>query len=92
MKRSLSDTAQTAVDGVTTITQSVSGTDSIQAVPFNIGMILAENEGKKLAYKIAKGEDILAEKEQKRVNERMAQSKYRFVDTRNISCYRQHGR
>ena len=80
VKRSLSDTAQTAVDGVTTITQSVSGTDSIQAVPFNIGMILAENEGKKLAYKIAKGEDILAEKEQARVNERMAQSKYRFVE------------
>ena len=37
--------------------------DSVQAVPFNIGMILAENEGKKLAYKIAKGEDILAEKD-----------------------------
>ncbi|MBP3267501.1 MAG: hypothetical protein J6M07_04160, partial [Ruminococcus sp.] len=80
VKRSFSDTAQAAVDGATTITQSVSGTDSIQTVPYNIGMILAENEGKKLAYKIAKGEDILAEKEQARVNERMAQSKYRFVE------------
>ncbi|MBO6308726.1 MAG: hypothetical protein J6N70_07840 [Oribacterium sp.] len=80
VKRSLSHTAQTAVDGTATITQSVSGTYDMQAIPYNIGMILAENEGKKLAYKIAKGEDILVEKEQARVQERMAQSKYRFVE------------
>ena len=80
VKRSLSDTAKRTVDGVTTIKSSVESADGTQAVPFNIGMILAENEGKKLAYKIAKGEDILAEKEHARVNERMAQSKYRFVE------------
>ena len=80
VKRSLSHTAETVVDGTATITQSVSGTDDMQAIPYNIGMILAENEGKKLAYKLAKGEDILVEKEQARVQERMAQSKYRFVE------------
>ncbi|MCR5806500.1 MAG: hypothetical protein K6G68_05635 [Oscillospiraceae bacterium] len=80
IKRHLSDTSQTAVDGATTITSSVQGADSTQAVPFNIGMVLAENEAKKLAYKMAKGEDILAEKEQAHVQERIEQSKYRFVE------------
>lgn len=67
-------------DSIKQTANSVASSDSMQAVPFNIGMILAENEGKKLAYKIAKGEDILAEKEQVRVQERMAQSKYHFVE------------
>ena len=80
VKRHLSDTAQTAVDGITTVSQSVSGADSTQAISFNIGMVLAENEAKKLAYKMAKGEEILAEKEQAHVKERMEQSKYRFVE------------
>ena len=67
-------------DSLKQAANTAESSDSTQAVPFNIGMILAENEGKKLAYKIAKGEDILAEKEHARVNERMAQSKYRFVE------------
>ena len=83
MKGSVNPHADNAVshfNGIKQAADSTEKSDSAQAVPYNIGMILAQNEGKKIAYQLAKGEDVLAEKERSHVAERMAQSRFRFVD------------
>ena len=75
------DNAVSHFYGIKQAADSTDKSDSAQAVPYNLGMILAQNEGKKIAYQLAKGEDVLAEKERSHVAERMSQSRFRFVDS-----------
>lgn len=76
----VSDNAVKYISSVKQAADSTGRSDSAQAVPYNIGMILAQNEGKKIAYQLVKGEETLAEKERSHVAERMSQSRFHFVD------------